>query len=110
MYRFPCATFAIEYFNCPAGVLDTIGNWSSHSTYMICTDKEFAIILTDILKIDIIHVDQRDRQCTCNATLSRVRATIVAVEEQGNKCYIFRQCMFVALRTQRHLLVRHIVS
>ena len=48
---------------------------------MICTNKEIVIIVTDLLNIGIINLDQQDSHCTYNATLRSVRATIVAVEK-----------------------------
>jgi len=58
-----------------------IGKWLSQSTYIICTDKETAIIGTDLLNIGIIYMDQQGSQCTYNVTLRRVRVTIVVVEK-----------------------------
>jgi hypothetical protein len=41
---------------------------------------------------------QQDRQCTCNVTLRRVRATIVAVEKQTN--IVYPECVFLDLGIQ----------
>jgi hypothetical protein len=49
---------------------------------MICTDKEIVIIGTDLLNIGIINVDQLHSQCTYDATMRRLSATIVVVEKQ----------------------------
>jgi hypothetical protein len=47
---------------------------------MICTDKEIAIIGTD-LNIGITNIDHQNRQYTYNATQRRVLATIVVMEK-----------------------------
>ena len=48
-----------------------------------------------------------DRQCTCNSTLRRVRATTVAVEKQWvlHTCYEY---VFVAVGIENAMYMRHI--
>jgi hypothetical protein len=43
-------------------------------------------------KTDLIIKSEQNRQCTSNVTLRRVRAAIVAVEEQ-QKLHILRLCL-----------------
>ena len=50
---------------------------------------------------------QQDRPCTYNVTLTGLRATIFAAE--NNECYTTSVCVFVALGIQRVMLMRHIV-
>ena len=44
--------------------------------------------------LNYITYNKHDRPCTYNVTLRRVRVTIVAVEKNRNKYYIFWVCVF----------------
>jgi len=50
---------------------------------------------------------EQDSQCTLNVTLSRVRATIVAVEKE---LVLYYEWVFVALVVQQARRMRHIVN
>jgi len=50
---------------------------------------------------------EQDRQCKYNATLRRVRATIVAVEKQ--RVITHYLCVFAALTIHNAMRMRHIV-